>query len=344
VEDIRNAKKYSGFWLLNSGFRQNKKVSIRVRIRMREIRIGTRESRLAMWQAQWVAGRIEEIRPGCAVRLVGITTKGDNILDAALSKIGDKGLFTRELEHAMLRDEIDMAVHSMKDLPTQIPDGLTIGAVCRREYPGDVLVSKNGHGLRDLKPGAIIGTSSLRRIAQLKRIRPDIDFVNVRGNLNTRLRKLDEQNIDALVLAYAGMVRLGYRDRISEKLPYDIVLPAVGQGAIGVEARAGDGYILDLLGEIDHVPTRLAISAERALLKQLEGGCQIPVGALAVRDEAEILLEAMVASLDGSSMVRMAMTGSAGDPEGLGIKLAEAMIARGAGEILKNVRQEFGLQ
>ncbi|MCL5057938.1 MAG: hydroxymethylbilane synthase [Actinobacteria bacterium] len=311
---------------------------------MREIRIGTRESRLAMWQAGWVADRIKEISPGCAVRLVGIKTKGDNILDAALSKIGDKGLFTRELEHAMIRGEIDLAVHSMKDLPTQIPEGLVIGAVCRREYPGDALVSGKGAKLKDLRPGAVIGTSSLRRIAQLKRLRPDFEFINVRGNLNTRLRKLEEQDMDALVLAYAGLVRLGFRDRISEKVPFDVLLPAVGQGAIGVESREGDRCALDLLKEIDHGPTRLAVSAERALMKRLEGGCQIPVGALAIKDDEELLLEAMVASLDGSAMVRLSRTGSVKDPESLGISLAEAMIAEGAGEILRTVRQEFDIK
>ena len=311
---------------------------------MREIRIGTRESRLAMWQADWVAGRIKEINPGCDVRLVGIKTKGDNILDAALSKIGDKGLFTRELEHAMIRGEIDMAVHSMKDLPTQIPDGLVIGAVCRREYPGDVLISKNGAKLKDLRPGAVIGTSSLRRIAQLKRLRPDFEFVNVRGNLNTRLKKLEEQDIDALVLAYAGLVRLGFRDRISEKLPFSVLLPAVGQGAIGVEAREGDLNTLDLLREIDHGPTRLAVSAERALMKRLEGGCQIPVGALAIKDDEDLLLEAMVASLDGNAMVRLSRTGPVKEPESLGVSLAEAMLAEGAGEILRAVRQEFDIE
>jgi len=308
---------------------------------MREFRIGTRESRLAMWQAQWVADRIKQLRPGLAVSLVGIRTKGDNILDAALAKIGDKGLFTKELELAMINGEIDMAVHSMKDLPTQIPAGLALGAVCRREYPGDVLVSRRGLGLKDLPPGAVLGTSSLRRIAQMKRFRPDFKIVDMRGNLNTRLRKLSEQELDALVLAYAGLVRLGFKDRITQIIPFEIDLPAVGQGSVGVEARAGDREVLDLLSGLDHGPSRSAIAAERALLKKLEGGCQIPVGALALVDGDEIVLEAMVAGLDGSEMVRMSLTGPAGDPEGLGERLAQAMIGRGAGEILKKVRQEF---
>lgn len=308
---------------------------------MREYRIGSRESRLAMWQANWVADRLRDLRPGIRVSLVGIRTKGDNILDAALSKIGDKGLFTRELEVAMLSGEVDMAVHSMKDLPTRLPGGLVLGAVCRREYPGDVLVSKRGEKLDRLRPGAAIGTSSLRRIAQLKRFRPDLATVNVRGNLNTRLRKLEEQDIDALVLAYAGIVRLGYRDRITELVPFEINLPAVGQGAIGVEARENDRDLLELLAGLDHGPSRKAVAAERSLMGRLEGGCQIPVGALALLDGDEIMLEAMVADLDGVNMVRMSMSGRAGDPEGLGRRLAEEMLARGAGEILKKVRQEF---
>ncbi|MHB8157617.1 MAG: hydroxymethylbilane synthase [Desulfocucumaceae bacterium] len=308
---------------------------------MRELRIGTRESKLAIWQSEWVSQSLRKLRPDLKVRLVGIKTKGDNILDAALAKIGDKGLFTRELEVAMLNGEVDMAVHSMKDLPTQLPEGLTLGSVCRREYPGDVLVAKKGHGLLDLRRGAVIGTSSLRRIAQLNRLRPDFTMVNVRGNLNTRLRKLEEQAIDALVLAYAGMVRLGWKDRITELVPFEMMLPAVGQGAIGVEAREDDREVMGLLRELDHAPSRIAVTAERALLKRLEGGCQVPIGALALQDGEEIVLEAMVANLDGSTMIKLSMSGPVKDPEGLGVKLAEAMIAKGAAEILKQVRQEF---
>lgn len=308
---------------------------------MREIRIGTRESRLAMWQAGWVADRLMEIRPGARVVLVGIKTKGDNILDAALAKIGDKGLFTRELETAVLEGRVDLAVHSMKDLPTELPGGLVIGSICRREYPGDVLVSKDGRSLADLPRKAVIGTSSLRRVAQLKRFRPDLTTVDVRGNLNTRLRKLEEKDIDALVLAYAGVARLGLRERITQRIPFDVLLPAVGQGAIGVEAREDDAEILGLLKELDHGPTRAAVTAERALMRRLEGGCQIPVGALAVLEGDEIVLEAMVSDLDGVSMIRSVMSGPAEDPRGLGVRLAESMLARGAGEILKKVRREF---
>lgn len=309
---------------------------------MREFRIGTRESSLAMWQAHWVAERIKEIRPGTSVSLVGIRTKGDNILDAALSRIGDKGLFTRELEVALHDGRIDMAVHSMKDLPTILPAGMVIGAICRREYPGDVLVARNGIKLSELPRGAVIGTSSLRRIAQLKHFRPDLKIVDVRGNLNTRLRKLEEQDIDALVLAYAGMARLGFKNRITERIPFEIMLPAVGQGAIGVEAREDDREVLDLLSGLDHTPSRQAVQIERSLMHRLEGGCQIPVGALSVPDGDEMILEAMVADLEGRAMVRLAMSGPAGDPE-LGARLAEKMISEGAGDILKKVRREFDM-
>ena len=307
---------------------------------MREFRIGTRESRLAMWQAQWVAGRLREICPGISVSLVAIKTKGDNILDAALAKIGDKGLFTRELETALLNNEVDMAVHSMKDLPTVLPHGMALAAICQREYPGDVLISKGG-GISELPRGSVIGTSSLRRIAQLKRFRPDLQMVNVRGNLITRLRKLDTESMDALILAYAGMVRLGFKERITELVPFEVSLPAVGQGSVGVEAREDDRELLKLLKILDHGPSRIAVTTERALMRRLEGGCQIPVGALAIHDGDEIVLEAMVADLDGKMMIRSSMSGPSVDPEGLGIRLAEAMLAEGAGEILKKVRQEF---
>ena len=309
---------------------------------MREFRIGTRESRLAMWQANWVAGRLREISPGIGISPVGIKTKGDNILDSALAKIGDKGLFTRELETAVLNGEVDMAVHSMKDLPTALPQGMVLAAICRREYPGDVLVSKRG-GISELPWDAVIGTSSLRRIAQLKRFRPDLQMVNVRGNLNTRLQKLDTGSMDALILAYAGMVRLGFKARITELVPFEISLPAVGQGSVGVEAREDDRELLQILKHLDHRPSRIAITTERSLMKRLEGGCQIPVGALAIQDDDEIVLEAMVADLDGKMMIRSSMSGPLEDPEGLGIRLAEGMLAKGAGEILKKVRQEFDI-
>lgn len=305
-----------------------------------EIVVGTRESKLALWQANWVVDRLREISPEYNYRIVGIRTQGDNILDVALAKIGDKGLFTKELELAMLRGEIDMAVHSMKDLPTELPEGLAIGAICRREYPGDVLITREGKKLEELPPGALIGTSSLRRCAQLLRYRGDLRMVNLRGNINTRLRKLEEEKLDATILAYAGVYRMGWGDRITQMLPFEICLPAVGQGAIGVEVRGSDQEIQSLVSGIDHYESRITITAERALLKKLEGGCQIPIGALGTVENGRLRLEGVVASLDGDQLVRSSLVGDAGEATELGVRLAENLVQLGAGEILKKMRQE----
>ncbi|MFZ5592403.1 MAG: hydroxymethylbilane synthase, partial [Bacillota bacterium] len=268
------------------------------------IRIGTRESALAMWQARWVQQRLEQFWPEYRFELVGMKTKGDKILDTALARIGDKGLFTKELEQAMLRGEIDLAVHSMKDLPTKLPAGLFIAAVCQREYPGDVLVSRRAAQLEQLPPGARIGTSSLRRQSQLKHYRADLKFITVRGNVQTRLRKMQDLDLDAVVLAYAGLARLGLEEHITQRLPFDIVLPAVGQGSIGVETRQDDELICTLLKPLDHFPSRVAITAERAFLQKLEGGCQVPIGALGQVQGEQLTLQGVVASLDGRELVR----------------------------------------
>lgn len=307
----------------------------------RTIRIGTRESALAVWQARWVQQRLAGCWPEYHFELVGMKTKGDKILDTALARIGDKGLFIKELEQAMLRGEIDLAVHSMKDLPTKLPAGLFVAAVCPREYPGDVLVSRRGLALQQLPPGARIGTSSLRRQAQLKHYRPDLQFVTVRGNVQTRLRKLQELELDALVLACAGLVRLGLQEHITQRLPYDIVLPAVGQGSIGVEARQDDDFIINLLRPLDHPPSRAAITAERAFLQRLEGGCQVPIGALGLVDGERLTLQGVVAALDGRELVRDSITGSTAAAQELGVQLAETLLARGAVRILQETRQEF---
>lgn len=305
-----------------------------------EIVVGTRESRLAMWQANWVVDRLRELCPEYNYRIMGIRTRGDNILDVALAKIGDKGLFTKELELAMLRGEIDLAVHSMKDLPTELPEGLVIGAVCRREYPGDVLISRENKKLEDLPAGALIGTSSLRRCAQLLRYRGDLKMVNLRGNVNTRLRKLEEEKLDATVLAYAGVHRMGWDGRITQRIPFEICLPAVGQGSVGVEVRADDDEVRSLVSKIDHFESRVAITAERALLKRLEGGCQIPIGALGIVENGRLLLEGVVASLDGRELVRSSLAGNLEDAAETGLKLAENLVRLGAGEILRKMRQE----
>lgn len=308
-----------------------------------EILVGTRESRLAMWQARWVADELSSRHPGITFKLVPMKTKGDNILDAALAKLGDKGLFTKELELAMLRGEIDMAVHSMKDLPTELPAGLTIGAVCRREYPGDVLIAKNGLTLEKLPGGAVIGTSSLRRTAQLLSFRPDFKTGLMRGNLQTRLRKLEETDIDATVLAFAGIHRMELNHRITQLIPFSICLPAVGQGSIGIEIRDGDREIAEVVAAVDHLPSRAAITAERALMRRLEGGCQVPIGALGLVDGDELVLEGVVASLDGRLVIRSSLAGPLNQPAELGLRLAEDMLKKGAGEILRIVRREFDL-
>ncbi|MDF9408051.1 MAG: Porphobilinogen deaminase [Pelotomaculum sp. PtaB.Bin013] len=306
----------------------------------KEIVIGTRESRLALWQANWVKDCLQKLAPAYSFRIKGIKTLGDKNLDTALAKIGDKGLFTKELELALLRGKIDLAVHSMKDMPTILPEGLVIGAVCRRENPGDVLISRKGNKLEDLPPGAIIGTSSLRRRAQLCHYRNDFKIINLRGNVDTRLGKLESEMMDAVVLSFAGVHRLGLGDRITQLIPLEVCLPAVGQGSIGVEIRAGDEEMQNLTGKIDHHESRLAVTAERALLRKLEGGCQIPVGALGTVDNGRLLLEGVVASLDGSKLVRSSWSGSAEDAASIGVQLAEKLAQMGAGELLRSMRQE----
>ncbi len=292
-----------------------------------------------MWQARWVARRLKRLRPQYNYRIKAIRTQGDKILDVALAKIGDKGLFTKELEHAMLRGEIDMAVHSMKDLPTVLPDGLVVGAVCEREYPGDVLVAPNGSSLVELPSGAVIGTSSLRRSAQIRRYRRDLKIASLRGNVQTRIRKLDQKKYDAAILAYAGVHRMGLDHRISQVIPFEIILPAVGQGSVGVEVAADNDKMLALVKNIDHTESRLAIEAERAFLKKLEGGCQVPIGAHAAVEGGCMRLEGAVFSLDGTDMVRASMIGDTTEAELLGVKLAEKLLESGAGEILGKIRQ-----
>lgn len=293
-----------------------------------------------MWQACWVVEQIKKVKPELSCRIKGIRTQGDNILDVALAKIGDKGLFTKELEYAILRGEIDMAVHSMKDLPTTLPEGLSIGAVCEREYPGDVLISRDGKNLAELPAGALIGTSSLRRAAQLLHYRKDFKMVNLRGNVQTRIKKLDENRFDATVLAYAGVRRMGLDHRISQVIPIEIMLPAVGQGSIGVEAASSNAEILDLLKNIDHQESRQAVRSERAFLKKLEGGCQVPIGAHAVAEGGCLRLEGAVVSLDGVNMVRSSIIGDVSEAEAIGVKLAERLLESGAAEILSRMRQE----
>jgi len=308
-----------------------------------QVIIGSRDSDLAMWQARWVAAALQQAHPDRSFHIQGMKTKGDNILDVALAKIGDKGLFTKELEAALLSGTINLAVHSMKDLPTQLPEGLAIGAVCEREYPGDVLISQNNIQLADLKKGAQVGTSSLRRRAQLLHYRPDLQMVDMRGNLNTRLRKFKELGLDAIVLAYAGIKRMGYEELIAQFIPLDICLPAVGQGSVGVELVSTDNAAKNIIAPLDHGPSHIAIEAERAFMKRLEGGCQVPIGAYGQVKGKMLTLEGAVIGLHGQTALRHSVTGSAAAAGQLGTQLAEILIERGAENILQQARQEFGI-
>lgn len=308
----------------------------------REIVIGTRDSALALWQTNWVLENLSKLHPGYKFRVIEMKTQGDKILDVALAKIGDKGLFTKELEMAMLKGEIDLAVHSMKDMPTKLPDGLVIGAICRREEAGDALIGRSAKSLQQLRPGARVGTSSLRRRAQLLNARPDLQIEDLRGNLNTRIAKLEGQDLDAIILAAAGVKRMGWEDKISERIPFAVSLPAVGQGSVGIEIREDDEEIQRLVKTLEHRESSIAIKAERAMLRTLEGGCQIPIGALGKVDGNQLELEGVVASLDGKELLRTSVVGSADQAEELGVQLAKKLIAMGADKILISVRLEIG--
>ncbi len=294
--------------------------------------IGSRGSKLALWQARWVAGRLEEL--GYRTRIEIIKTTGDKITDVALSKVGGKGLFTKEIEEALLARSIDLAVHSMKDVPTELPAGLTLGAVSAREDPRDAVA---GRPLAELPAGAKVGTSSLRRAAQLRLLRPDLAVENIRGNVDTRLRKLDDGRYDAVILACAGLKRLGLEARIAEPLPVDVMIPAVGQGALGIEIRDEDGPAAEACRRLDDPPTRTAVLAERAFLAALGGGCQVPVGAHARVADGTVTLEAIVISPSGGKPVRGRTSGPAGDATQLGRRLGEELLERGAREILEEV-------
>ncbi|MDO8885940.1 hydroxymethylbilane synthase [Candidatus Oleimmundimicrobium sp.] len=304
----------------------------------KEIVIGTRGSRLALWQANFVAESLKQFTDA-EIIIKKIKTQGDKILDSPLAKIGDKGLFVKEIEVALSTGEADLAVHSMKDVPTELPVGLKISSILKREDPRDVLISKGGVCLSDLPKGSKVGTSSLRRKAQLLNFRPDLKIVDVRGNIDTRLQKMESGEFDAIILAAAGIDRMGWADKITERIAMEISLPAVGQGAIGIETRESDDIINKLVEKINHVSTFTAVAAERAMMKKLEGGCQIPIGALGVLEENCINLWGMVASLDGKRLIRDFVSGKSSEAEELGIKLAEQMIKSGAKEILKEIRE-----
>ncbi|MGI5912054.1 MAG: hydroxymethylbilane synthase [Syntrophomonadaceae bacterium] len=307
---------------------------------MKHLVLGSRGSKLALWQAEHVAFQLKKVVPQLEIKIKTIKTTGDKLTDVALSRIGDKGVFVKEIEKELINGSIDMAVHSMKDLPSELGWGLKIGAVLKRENPLDVLISRLNLKFTDLPEGAVIGTSSLRRIAQLRSVRSDIRLVNIRGNVETRIRKMHEVKLDGIILAYAGIKRLGLEGLISDLLPRNLILPAVGQGAIAVEVRAKDNSILELIQKINHEKTLLATRAERSFLKVLEGGCQIPVGCYAeVRDES-LDIEGIVVSLDGCQVYRSVKTGSKSQPDLIGQELAKELLQKGAAKVLREIREQ----
>lgn len=302
--------------------------------------VGTRSSQLALWQADFVIGELAKKYPELVVEKRLMTTKGDKILNAPLAKIGGKGLFTKELETAMLEGEIDIAVHSLKDMPVVVPEGLVITAITQRADPGDAFVSSKYESFQQLPAGAKVGTSSLRRKAQLLHARPDLQIEDLRGNVNTRLRKMEEENFDGIILACAGLKRLGFGDKIRQVLPQTMCLPAVGQGALAIECRQADKETRELLEFLNDKCTRLCTEAERGFLATVEGGCQVPVGVHAVSAEAGIRVEAVIASLDGSTLLRDALEAEvkeAQEARAVGVNLAEKLLARGGREILRSI-------
>ncbi len=304
---------------------------------MTTLRIATRESQLALWQAEFIKAELEAHHPGLQVELLGMKTKGDIILDVPLAKVGGKGLFVKELEQAMLEDRADIAVHSMKDVPMEFPPGLGLAIICEREDPTDAFVSNQYEGLDDLPQGAKVGTSSLRRQVQIQAARPDLEIISLRGNVNTRLAKLDRGDYDAIILASAGLMRLQMHDRIRSRLSIDMSLPAGGQGAVGVECRTDDARTRALLAPLHHTDTADRVIAERALNRRLEGGCQVPIACFATLHGDNLYLRGLVGNLTGEKVLRAEITGPRRDAEKLGIQVAEMLLDQGAGDILAEV-------
>jgi hydroxymethylbilane synthase len=301
------------------------------------VRIATRKSPLAMWQAEHVAAALRAAHPGITIEIIGMSTQGDKILDTPLAKIGGKGLFVKELEQRMLDGSADIAVHSMKDVPVELPEGLHLAVIMQREDPRDAFVSNDRERLEDLPEGARVGTSSLRRQCQLADRRPDLEILPLRGNVNTRLRKLDEGEYDAVILAAAGLVRLGFGERIRGRIALEDSLPAIGQGAVGIECRADDARINALLEPLNHPHTATCVHAERAFNARLQGGCQVPIGGHAVLTGDELYLRGLVGTVDGSEIVRGEIRGPAAQAQALGQALAEDLLAHGAEAILREL-------
>ena len=301
------------------------------------IRIATRKSQLALWQAEFVASQLQLSHPGLAVELVTMSTEGDRVLDSPLAKIGGKGLFVKELEQSMLRNEADIAVHSMKDVPVELPEGLHIPVVLEREDPRDAFVSNSYASLDQLPQGARVGTSSLRRRCQLAEMRPDLEILDLRGNVNTRLAKLDDGQYDAIILASAGLLRLEMSDRITEALAPQVMLPAIAQGAIGIECRQGDSEVEDLLQALNHADTFTRVRAERAMNERLQGGCQVPIAGYAELEKDVIVVRGLVGRADGTDMVHGVISGRPDDAEELGDVLGQDLLSRGADVILQEL-------
>jgi len=305
-----------------------------------QLRIATRKSPLAMWQAEHVAARLLEAHPGLEVELVTFTTQGDKILDTPLAKIGGKGLFVKELERAMLDGDADIAVHSMKDVPVDLPKGLYLPVILQREDPRDAFVSNNYKDFNDLPQGARLGTSSLRRQCQIKEARPDLEILDLRGNVNTRLAKLDAGEYDAIILACAGLKRLGFDERIRASMTPDTSLPAIGQGAIGIECRNDDANTNNIIAVLDHAETHICVDAERAMNARLEGGCQVPIAGFAELKDEQLQLRGLVGRVDGSEILRSAIFGQPSEAAAMGTALAEELLARGADTILEALYAE----
>ena len=307
-----------------------------------ELNIGTRGSPLALFQANWVKDQLSRTHPDLNVALVKIKTTGDKIQDAPLAKIGGKGLFVKEIEEALLQKRIDLAVHSIKDVPTEFPEGLHLSVITQREDPRDVLISKDGRTLRELVQKAKIGTSSLRRQAQLLHFRNDLELIPLRGNLDTRLKKLRTANLDAIVLALAGVKRLGLEGRITEIIPMDISLPAIGQGALGIETRIDDREVEGRIRFLNDRESSIAVTSERAFLKKLEGGCQVPIAAYARTVGTTLYIDGLVGTIDGKRLIRHHREGPIDQAESLGIELAEVLLSQGAKEVLDEVYRKTG--
>ena len=301
------------------------------------LKIATRQSPLALWQANYVKDRLQQLYPDLIIELVPMVTKGDVILDSPLAKIGGKGLFVKELENALLNKEADIAVHSMKDVPMQFPEGLGLAVICQREDPRDAFVSHSYRTFAELPQGAVVGTSSLRRQCQLKALRPDLNIRSLRGNVGTRLSKLDNGDYDAISLASAGLIRLGLADRIASFIDVKQSLPAAGQGAVGIECRTNDMQVQALLAPLADAETTYCVRAERAMNNHLQGGCQVPIGGYAVLQQGQLYLRALVGDIDGSRIIRAEGKSAVENAEVLGVKIAEQLLAQGADKILQAI-------